>query len=548
MKARSVGVALVLTLMLALAWGESAGAGTVEVRVVPDLDLADVAPTAAAGLAVPGWGDTVSRESALATVESGRLRNPHVETDCAPALQVGVPISSPAVDGEVVVLVELPPEGTTVNDRRYPIAIEGRGWHGLLRSPSTRIPGLVSLADVAPTVLGLAGQEIPACAAGRVLRAETAPAALATLEALDSRLTETREARFAAGVAGAAIVVALSVVGLLGWGLAARGAVLAIPAATTASLALALAGRSAWWVFAVATGALAVGGAGAARSRAALGLLVLGSVAFHFVALAWWGPDVSLSLLGPNPDAGGRFFGLPNELETMLVGSTVAAAALLHGRTGMAGIMVVGTIGLITIAPDRLGASTTGAVVLAVALGVLSLAIEGRRGLVPAAVVAAAAVAVLALARPEHASGAGAGRLLDRLELSARLAVDSPTSAILTFGLGLLPLVTLGILYPRLRSRLDRPEASALLALLVASPVSLLLNDSPDAVLTVFALWSVAVIAYGIAGTRGDRPEGSYRLAPVWASSHSSRSPSSPSPSWVQPAGTRRTARRRRRR
>ena len=332
--------------------------------------------------------------------------------------------------------------------------------------------------------------------------------------------------------------------GLLGSGLGGRGALLALPAAMTASLALALAGTSAWWLFALATVTLALAGAVLARTRLSLGLLIVGAIALTFIGLAWWGPDVSLSLLGPNPDAGGRFFGLPNELETALVGASVTAGALLWSRAGSIALMVVGAIGLMTITPDRLGASTTGAIVLAVAFAVLCIALEGRRGLVPLVVVGAAAVAILALARPQHAAGAGSGRLLDRIELSARLAVDSTQSAVLTFVAGLLPLVVFAVLFPRLRGRLERPEWAALLALLVAAPVSLLLNDSPSAVLVSAAAWCTAVVSFGLSRIPGGRPDGSYRLAPEWPGSRSSSSPSPRSPSWVQPAGTKKPRRR----
>src|SRR5690348_12580640 len=40
------------------------------------------------------------------------------------------------------------------NHRLYRIAVIGLGYHGLLTSPTTRIPGLVSIVDVAPTALG----------------------------------------------------------------------------------------------------------------------------------------------------------------------------------------------------------------------------------------------------------------------------------------------------------------------------------------------------------------------------------------------------------
>ena len=48
---------------------------------------------------------------------------------------------------------------------------------------------------------------------------------------------------------------------MLGSRFAGRGALLTIPSATAASLALALAGTTSWWLFALVTGAVALVGA-----------------------------------------------------------------------------------------------------------------------------------------------------------------------------------------------------------------------------------------------------------------------------------------------
>ena len=94
------------------------------------------------GLAVPGAGPTVTRESALNTLLSGEVQS---------SLLGGTPPSEPLLElGEGPppdTLVVLPPPGRSENDR-YPIAVTP-GPRGLLTSDSTRIDGLVSLADVA---------------------------------------------------------------------------------------------------------------------------------------------------------------------------------------------------------------------------------------------------------------------------------------------------------------------------------------------------------------------------------------------------------------
>ena len=100
----------------------------------------------AVGFIVPGVGTTVTRASALASLERGEV---------VQALLGGTPHGKVLVrpsprDGSLLTFyVALPPQGRTPNTTRYPIAVVGCGLHGLLTSTATRIPGLVSIADVA---------------------------------------------------------------------------------------------------------------------------------------------------------------------------------------------------------------------------------------------------------------------------------------------------------------------------------------------------------------------------------------------------------------
>ena len=275
---------------------------------------------------------------------------------------------------------------------------------------------------------------------GRALSSEPSAEPASALRELDERLGATREARLEATAAYGALFIALVVTALL-----SRSALAGTAAAArrsrrqrAASLALSLAGVADWWAFALAMAALVAGGAWLARTRLAVGLLLAGVLVFHYIVLLADGQALSLSLLGPNPDGGGRFFGLANELETILAGTALVAAALLWERFGLGALIAVGGLALVTIAPGGLGASVTGAGVVVVGLAVLALDLERRRGLIAVALAAGAAAAVLLIAPPEHLSG-NPGRLLDRIELSARLAVESPRAIALVFGLGLVP-------------------------------------------------------------------------------------------------------------
>jgi hypothetical protein len=552
-KARLSGLVAVLTagalsplVIVPPAAAQTAGSGpAVRVEIVPELDLSEAAGEGAAvGLLVPVWGDTATYEEALESLVAGRLDHPLRREGQKPVIAVADP-DTPAPEGccDILIQLVLPPPGESPNDTRYPIAVRGGDFDGLLHSPSTRIPGLVSIADVAPTVLELEGRPVPDAVRGHALSSEASADPVRALRDLDARLAATRDARFEATVAYAVIFLALLATALITrTPRPATATLLALPAAATASLALSLTGVSEWWAFALVTAALVAGGTLVARSRLAAGVLLTAVLVFHYVVLLADGPSLSLSLLGPNPDGGGRFYGLANELETILAGTALAAAALLWERFGLGALIGVGGLALVTIAPGGLGASVTGAGVVVVGIAVLAIDLERRRGLIAVAVAAAAAAAVLALAPPEHLSG-DPSRLFDRIELSARLAVESTRSILVVFGLGVLPLLVIAWYCGRLREQLLRADGACLLALLVATVASLIVNDSPDKVLTHGAAWCAAVVAYGLACSRVRRPGDSYRLAAVCVGLPSSQPRRSLWPSGWLRAATRRTGR-----
>jgi hypothetical protein len=523
-KARFTWVAVVLTAAFA---GAAPARAEVRVVVVPSLDLpAVVAQGGAIGLLVPAWGDTVSRRSALQALVSGRLSNPHRPRPGPAVIDVAEAASASAGDGgePIVIEVVLPGPGSRQNDRRYPIAILGGGYHGLLRSPSTRITGLVSIGDVAPTALALAGRPIPDTVTGHALSYRASSDPVGALAHLDTRLRDARHSRDPATIAYGLLLVALAALAVVlrsaGLG---RAALFALPAAATASLALSIAGVSGWAPFIAATGGLALGAAVFLRGQTAIGLALAAVLLFHGVATSVDGEAMSLSIVGPNPDAGGRFYGFSNELETILVGTGIVAGALVWKQLGTSALMIVGALAIVVMTPARAGASVTGAIVIAVGYAVLALDLEGLRGLLPLAVVGGAAAAALLLAAPPHVAGAGPGRLVDRIELSARLSVDSVQSILLTYIVGLGVLVAIAWRYPRLRSELDTVDATILFALLVAVVVSVVINDAPTAVLPHGAAWCLAVAAYGLSRSEGRRPSASYTLAPVCVGLPSSR-------------------------
>jgi len=108
----------------------------------------------AMGLLVPGAGPETSRELALASLLRGEAQN---------SLRGDLPLSGQEIvltplfgdpPKPPYILVSLPKGGTQKNDKRYRVLVVAPGYRGILVSDSTRIPGLVSIADIAPTALG----------------------------------------------------------------------------------------------------------------------------------------------------------------------------------------------------------------------------------------------------------------------------------------------------------------------------------------------------------------------------------------------------------
>ena len=114
----------------------------------------------------------------------------------------------------------------------------------------------------------------------------------------------------------------------------------------------------------------------------------------------------ALATIGPHPDGGGRYYGVTNEVETLLLAPTLAAAAVLGPLVALPALVLVGW--------SRAGADGGGLLVFAVALAVLRLRLSGRR-LTPrlAALAVAAAVAIALVLVGIDAATGGASHVTD---------------------------------------------------------------------------------------------------------------------------------------
>jgi len=396
------------------------------------------------------------------------------------------------------------------SDDLLPIGVAGPGFDGDLTSDSTRMDGYVLSTDVAPTILDYYGLEVPSEMSGQPIRAEGAVDA-AAIESLGARmavissrrgtvvglnvlawlavlllviaLSRRRLARPAVRVAGLAIVY-MPLILLLGSALepaeAAERVLVLLLSPLLAGLTLLL-----------------------LRGYRALAVAAAATVSAYAVDVVVGSPLTSLSLLGPNPGLGVRFYGIGNELEAVLavlvVAGTGAAltafAARASRRAGVIAFLVVGLLAAVVFAAGQFGADVGAAIVFPVGAAVAAVARAGRGRRPLLLAVVAAPLAVLALmALVDLVSGAnahltrsvldagGLGDLADvaqrRLQLSAR-----------SFGrpvlLAFLPVViAIAALAYRRRDRLQAwltlvPAMRAgLLGALAATVVGTLANDS----------------------------------------------------------------------
>ena len=313
---------------------------------------------------------------------------------------------------------------TGKSDAPVPIGIRGPGFEGNLTSDSTRMDGYVLSTDIAPTILDHFGISVPAEMSGQPIRSE-GEVDVAAIESLGARMEVISSRR--GSVIGLNIVVWLAALALIA--LFSRGR-LARPAVRVIGLTIV------YMPLVLLLGAALEPGETAERllvllltpALAALTLLLLGgyralAVASGLTVLAYaidvvaGSPLTSLSLLGPNPGLGVRFYGIGNELEALLAvlvvagtGAALAAFAPRASRRSSAWVFVaVGLLAAIVFAAGRFGADVGAAIVFPVGaiVAAMTIAGRGRRPLLLAVV--AAPVAVLALlALVDLLSGANA--------------------------------------------------------------------------------------------------------------------------------------------
>lgn len=429
---------------------------------------------------------------------------------------------------------------TGESDDLLPIGISGQGSGGNLTSDSTRMEGYVLSTDVAPTILEHFGIEVPDEMTGQPIRAEGSVDPVA-IESLGARMDVISSRR--GPVVGLNVVIWL--LGLVLVALLSRGR-LAPPAVRLTALTII------YMPLVLLIGAALDPGEGGERLLVLLLSPLLGAVTLltlrgyralgvaSALTVGAYALDViagssltSLSLLGPNPGLGVRFYGIGNELEALLGVLVVAGtgAGLSGFGKGMSrrscaiAFLAVGLLAAVVFAAGRFGADVGAAIVFPVGAAVAAVAIAGRgRRPLALAAIAAPFVVLALMALVDLVSGAnahltrsvldagGLGELADvaqrRLQLSAR---SFARPVLLAF----LPVVlAVGVFAylrrDRLRAWLEGAPAmqAGLLGALAAVFVGTLANDSGALLLEIGTAYLLAFTGFAWAVSRANSSEG----------------------------------------
>jgi hypothetical protein len=407
------------------------------------------------------------------------------------------------------------------------IGVAGRGFDGDLTSDSTRTDGYVLSTDVAPTILRRFGIAAPAEMSGQAIRSEGSMD-VAGVESRGARMAVISERRGA--VIGISLLVWLIVFGLAALVGAARVervavrllglSVIYLPLLLLAGAALEASEESEQLLVMFGAPLLA------AVTLVALGGLRALAVASSLVVLAYaidviaGSPLTSLSLLGPNPGLGVRFYGIGNELEALLavlvVAGTGAALAGFAPRLGSRGaaiaFLATALVAAAIFAAGRFGADVGAAIVLPIGGAVAAAAATSARRRAAVSIVAAPLAILALVAIADLVSGANAhltrsvldaggfGEVADVAQRRLQLSAHSFARPIVLFFLPLIAALAVAAILRRDRIETwlrPRPALRAgLIGAVAATVVGTLANDSGALLLEIGTAYVLVFTGY----------------------------------------------------
>jgi hypothetical protein len=418
---------------------------------------------------------------------------------------------------DLLIAIERPPPAA---DEALAIGVAGSGFDGDLTSDSTRLDGYVLSIDVAPTILERLGVAVPAEMSGRPIRAEGSVDPAAVVELGERMSTISKRRGPVIGLSLLAWLLALALAVAVGRGRAARAgvrtaalAVVLLPLVLLGAAAIEPSQTAEALLTMLGTPLLALLVLSLFRGYRALAVAAGLTVLAYAVDVVAGSPLSALSLLGPNPGLGVRFYGIGNELEALLAVLVVAGTGAglagfapgLRPRPSAAVFLAVGIAAALVFAAGRFGADVGAAIVFPLGAGVAAVAVAGSRRRWALLALAAPVASLALLALVDLASGGDAhltrsvldaGGLGDLADVAQRRLQLSSHSFARPIVYVFLPLIAaLAALAIARRDRLlawtsDYPALRAgLLGALAATVAGTLANDSGALLLEIGAAY-----------------------------------------------------------
>jgi hypothetical protein len=439
---------------------------------------AKLARRGAVGVMRPGFGPMTSYRSAYAELIRGAEVNSRIGGTPPGKPLIGVEKVSEerAAHCRMCIVTELPPRGAPMrNTTLYRVVVVGMGYHGLLTSPTTRIPGDVSIVDIAPTAVG--GQR--AATGGMSWTPSIAPV-LAT-DRLQTQIHGEEQLKYGALLFVVGLLIALA---LLGWG-AARTA---IPAALLANLFVGVLHVTNEISIAVVFAILTVAGALMLARICRNDFVLLGLISLTLLAyVAAFARHPAYAAVTPlGPDQNLRFWGIGDQIGTLLFAPLLTGAVIARHRFGWLGFAAFSLVGLFVMTDNRLGANGGGAIGLGIALAVLGARLSRRGTLALVAGLGVTGTIVLEIVKhglaepgPNHLRSAFGKGIQGFIDVAAHRVPLVYAPALhdwpLTLPLAIVLVVSAVLAWRVTRERVGRDLFVALIAGLVSS---LLINDA----------------------------------------------------------------------
>jgi len=454
-------------------------------------------------------------------------------------------LAAPEAKGATVVLVSFSPPLNGSWVKMTPMLVFPWKASGLLKSATTRTPGVIAASDFAPTVLGLMGVPPSAPMTGCAAATVASDTNMEVLREIDNRVTTNRSmlaplAWVLAAVGGIAFTGSALVVGL---SLKASPRLLvllrtALVVCSSIGLAMLLAvlaptGPLSYAVatagFAALISCVAAGVGSALKARAAKsGVRAAPIVVAYGLTVAAILVDAAMGgtlcrFAGPSSYhiSGFRYYGVGNEYAALLI--FMGGLLVLFAGGGARSVLapVLGTLTVLALGIGSVGANYGGTFAAAVTYSLICVAVYGKRfgfGHVAAAVAAGVAlVGVFALLDWWIAGAAGshAGRVAGMIQGLSGGAVPPTVSRKLlmnlrlTFGANAFrlyaiftPLLVLWFwgVQRRVRETLsgDRVIMPGLRALWIGGAAAYLANDSGVVMLTLMMAMTVLILLYSV--------------------------------------------------